>query len=74
MELPESYNILIIQECTDLSMITQHMNNAYILTANTQYIHNNSTNVQHKHINTYINNFFYLLAVIVVINYIKINK
>ena len=46
--LPESYNTLIIEECTDLSMITQHINNTYILTANAQYIQNNSTNARHK--------------------------
>ena len=34
------------------------------------YIHNNSTNTQHKHINTYTI-FFYLLAAIVVINFVK---
>ena len=31
MTLPENYNILIIQEYTDLSMITQHINNTFIL-------------------------------------------
>ena len=64
MTLPENYNSLIIQECTDLSMITQHINNTYILNNKYTYIHNNSTNTQHKYINTYIM-FFYLLAVIV---------
>ena len=49
MTLPENYNTLIIQECTDLSKITQHINNTYILTANThtyaitQQIHNTNT-------------------------------
>ena len=61
-----------MQECADLSMITQYINNTYILTTNTQHIRNNSTNTQHKHINIHIM-FFYLLAVIVVINFIKEN-
>ena len=53
--LPESYNALIIQECKDLSMIRQHINCAYILKPSTQYIHNNSANTQHRHINKCIN-------------------
>ena len=31
MTPPENYNTLIMQECTDLSMITQHINNTFIL-------------------------------------------
>ena len=64
MTLPENYNWLMIQKYTDLSMITQHINNTYTLSNKYRYIHNNSTNTQHKYINTYIM-FFYLLAVIV---------
>ena len=31
MTLPENYDILIIQEYTDLSMITQYISNTFIL-------------------------------------------
>ena len=64
MGLPENNNSLIIQESTDLSIITQLINSTYILNSKYTYIQNNSTNTQHKYINTYII-FFYLLAVIV---------
>ena len=67
---PENYNTLIMQECTDLPMITQHINNTFILNIKIHiYIHNNSTNTHktHKH----IRNIFYLLAIIAVINFIK---
>ena len=65
MTLSENYNTLIIQECTGLSMITQHINNTYILTTNTHTYNNNSANTTHKHIHTY------LLVAIVVIDFIK---
>ena len=69
--MPENYNTLIIQECTDrpINDYTTHKQHIYIKHQNahiytiTQQIHNKS------HINTYI--FFYLLAVIAVINFIK---
>ena len=57
--LPESYNTLIIEEWTDLSMITQHINNTYILTANAQYIQNNSTNARHK---TYKHTYIFFIS------------
>ena len=64
MKMPENYNSLIIQECTDLSITTQHINNTYILNNKYTHIHNNSANTQHKYIYTYIL-FKNLLAVIV---------
>ena len=69
MTLPENYNILIIQEYTDLSMITQHMNTTFILNIKmhiyTQQLNKYTTQTL-KHIHV-----FYLLAVIVVLNFIK---
>ena len=43
MMLPEDYNTLIMQEWTGILFITQRISNIYTR-ANTQYIHNNSTN------------------------------
>ena len=49
MTLPENYNILIIQEYTDQSMIMQYISNAFILNIKThiytitQQIHNTNT-------------------------------
>ena len=70
MTLPENYNTLIIQECTDLFMITQHINNTYILTTNT-HTYTIIQQIQKTLTHTHIYNIFYILAVIVVINFIK---
>ena len=59
MTLAENYNSLIIQEYTALSMITQHINNTYILNNRYTYVLNNSTNTQQKYINTYIYFFIF---------------
>ena len=48
---------------------TTHKQQIYINSKYT-YIHNNSTNTKRKLKNTYII-FFYLLAVVIVINFIK---
>ena len=70
MTLPENYNILIMQEYTDLSVITQHINSTFIpnikIHIYTQQL-NKYTTQTHKH----IHNVFYLLAVIAVLNFIK---
>ena len=68
MKLLENYNTLIIQEGTDLSMITKHINNTYMLITNT---HIYTITHQIRNTNTYTHIFLYLLAVIVVINFIK---
>ena len=39
MKMPESYNILIIQECTDLLVITQHRQHIYINNKYTIHTH-----------------------------------
>ena len=67
MKLPENYNSLITQKCTDLSMIAQQTNNTCILKEQIHiYTHMHNINTF-----TYII-FFYLLAVIV--EYILVKK